>query len=280
MSSLDAILAGEQPETYWPDLFPPRLSPSSVALAASCPEKWRRKYIQDMREPWGGAAIVGLAVHRSAEVNFEQKVESHEDLPVEDAREIAAQSFEDKVLEAEKDGIDWRDLKRGDAKDQSVQLAGLYHRVGAPRVQPVAVEEWVEAQLPGVPELYGRVDVRTEDRIPDIKTTGRMMREPRGDWRLKGMLYSRMTGLGVEWHVVTKTKTPAVYTSHDFPGLHLPATPLLHKVAERRVQTTVASLTDLLDRYGPDEAWPTNAPEHEWLCGYCGHRQTCSWWVG
>lgn len=275
MSVLEALLAEEQ---AWPDIFPARLSPSSIALAASCPEKFRRKYILDERERWGGAAIVGIAVHRAVEEMFAHKLE-HGDLPDADmAQDVTRQAFADKTVEAEKDGIDWGDTKPGDAVDQSILLTTAYHGTAAPNVEPVAVEEWVGAQIPGLPELSGRIDVIQKQGILDVKTTGRKMTEPRGDWRLKGSLYVLMTGQSIEWNVITKTKTPGVYTAADTPGLFMPATPLLMKLTERRVQAVAATLIDMLERYGPEEPWPTNATEHDWACSYCSFKPDCRWW--
>ena len=276
MSTLEALLADE---LAWPDIFPPRLSPSSIATAAQCPEKFRRKYVQGERDRWGGAAIIGIAVHRAVEEMFAHKLE-HQELPAADAMmDVAAQAFDDKVVEAEKDGIDWKDVKPGPAKDQSVQLTFAYHGSVAPLVEPVAVEEWVGIEIPGLPELTGRVDVRAADGILDVKTTGRKMTAPRGDWRLKGMVYMLMTGQPIAWHVVTKTKTPAIYTPDDFPALRLDASPAVVALAERRVQTVAADLVALLDRYGPDDAWPTNATEHDWACDYCSFKPDCRWWA-
>lgn len=276
MSTLEALLADE---LAWPDIFPARLSPSSIATAAQCPEKFRRKYVQGERDRWGGAAIIGLAVHRAVEEMFAHKLE-HQALPDKEVvMDVAAQAFDDKTVEAEKDGIDWKDVKPGPAKDQSVQLTVAYHGSVAPLVEPVAVEEWVGIEIPGLPELTGRVDVREAGGILDVKTTGRKMTAPRGDWRLKGMVYMLMTGHSIAWHVVTKTKTPAIYTPDDFAALRLDAAPAVVALAERRVKTVAADLVSMLDRFGPDEDWPTNAPEHDWACNYCGHRETCGWWA-
>lgn len=276
MSVLEALLAEE---LAWPGEFPERLSPSSIATAAGCPEKFRRRYLHGERERWGGAALIGLAVHRAVEEMFAHKLE-HQELPdAATVMDVAAQAFADKTVEAEKDGIDWHDVKPGPAKDQSVQLTVAYHKTAAPTVEPAAVEEWVGIQIPGLPELTGRVDVRATDGILDVKTSGRKMTVPRGDWRLKGMVYMLMTGQSVSWHVVTKTKTPGIYTPADSPALHMAATPAVVALAERRVQTVAAELVSLLDRHGPDEPWPTNATEHEWLCNWCSMKPSCAWWV-
>lgn len=282
MSALETFLQTGRVDTSpagWPDRFPPRMSPGQVATAARCPEQWRRKYVLRQREPWSGAALVGVAMHSAAELNFAQKIDSHEDLPQKDMLEIAAAQFDVKVEEiGRNDEITWRDVQPADAKDETVRLTDAYHRWGAPLVQPVAVEEWVTTQLEGMPELRGRVDVRTSTSLPDVKTSGRKTETPRGDWRLKALMYVLMTGTPFEWHVVTKTKVPAVYTRRDFPGLWLPATPGVIEVAEARYRATVAALLNLYDRFGPDEAWPTNAPEHDWACSYCSFRSSCWWW--
>ena len=56
--------------------------------------------------------------------------------------------------------------------DDGTRLAGLYHQTLAPPVQPVAVEEWFEYQIPGFPQhVKGQLDVRTSGHILDTKTT-------------------------------------------------------------------------------------------------------------
>lgn len=279
MSALDDLLAPSA-ETPWPDMFPERLSPSSLSTAVGCPEKWRRRYVLGEREPWGGAALVGLAVHRAAEETYRHKLETGDGVTLDTLREMTAQAFEDKTAEAEKDGIDWRDVKPADAKDQSVALASAYHPTTL-TVQPVAVEEWVSCRIPGVgPELIGRVDVRTDRGVLDVKTTGRKQSQPTPDWHFKGMLYQRMTGLPVEWHVLTKTKTPGVFTPDTEPGLVLPVSDMVATIADRRVRAAVELLAGFLERYGLEEPWPTSAPLDTWRCDFCGHRSTCAWWAG
>lgn len=276
MSALEELLAGG---ADWPSIFPERLSPSSIALASSCPEKFRRRYLLGERERWGGAALVGLAVHRAVEETFRHKLEHGELMGLDETMEVAAQAFDDKTVEAEKDGIDWGDVKPGAAKDQSVRLTSAYRTVAAPRVNPVAVEQWVDVSLPGLPDLTGRVDVVADTGILDVKTTARRMTVPKGDWRLKGMVYVLLTGQPVTWHVAVKKQHPEILTPAEAPGLMVPATDMVKRVAEARVRSTAAQLVGFLDRYGPEDRWPTNAPEHDWLCGYCSFRETCEWWA-
>ena len=277
-TALDALLSGEA-QSEWPDIFPERLSPSSLSKAVTCPESWRRKYVMGEREPWGGAALIGMAVHRAAEETYRHRLEHGVYLSVDEFRELGAQAFEDKTTEVEKDGIEWRDTSQAAAKDTSVQLAGAYHPTTL-TVEPVAIEEWVCCTIPGVePEIIGRVDVRTTTGILDVKTTGRKESKPKPDWHFKGMVYQRMTGEPFAWHVLTKTKTPGVYTPETEPGLRLEPSPMLARVTERRILAVAETLTGMLERYGPEEPWPTSAPLHTWACDFCGHRPTCAWWA-
>lgn len=285
MTALDQLLADPfdgMPE--WPDVFPNRLSPSSLSQAHRCPESWRRKYL---RQEWGMSNpnfIIGQGVHGAAESNYRQKIETHEDVSLEDFLILAAESFDEKVRkDEESDGIDWEGVVPGKAKDEAVRLANAYHRVGSPLIQPVAVEEEVWGALPGLPvPVKAIVDVRTETGLWDIKTSASKPAKgkPSGDWRMRGMLYSRLVGLPFGWHVVTKTAVPGVYTPENEPGLWLDGSPVMHRLIERRVQDTVAQLVWLFNRYGPDETWPSMAPEQSQSpCGRCSFKPECAWWA-
>lgn len=264
----------ERPLVVWPDVFPERLSPSSVALAVSCPDKWRRRYLLNESERWGGAALVGIAVHHAVEHTYRAKLETGVLLTSGAIKDVTAQGFEEKQEELE--DIDWHDVKPGDAKDQAVSLSVAYNVTAAPTVEPVAVEEWVTAQIPGLPEIRGRVDVRTTTGTLDVKTVGRKVTTPQGDWRLKALMYQRMNGQPFSWHVLTKTKVPAIYTPAEEPGLHLPF--VAAGFIDRRVTGIAQLLTDLYGRYGPDETWPSSAPEHVYACNFCSFRPTCGHW--
>ena len=146
------------------------------------------------------------------------------------------------------------------------------------RVLPVEVPEKAE-RIDYIFEQ--RIDVRSDTAVLDVKSASQKPArgQPSGEWRLKGSIYARITGLGIAWHAVTKGKTPAVYTPVNEPGLWIPPTPSFLDIAERRIVTTAERLVSLFDRYGPDEAWPTSAPEHVWACSLCSLRPTCSWWA-
>lgn len=280
MSSALDLLLGPEPaiDPAWPDDFPPYLSPSSIAYA-QCPERWRRKYVLRQQERSNANLIVGQGVHGAAEHNYREKIETHEDVPLEEFQLAAAEAFDEKV---EKDdatyGINWGDTKPGAAKDESVRLATAYHKFASPTFQPTAVETEGERWVAGLPvPLKGRLDIRNDSIALDIKTAAQKPAkgQPSGDWRLKAHVYSLISGFGMGWHVVTKTATVGVYTPDTDPGLVVPAMPAL---ALRRISSLTENLVSLYGRYGPDDPWPTTAPEHTWLCGLCSFKDSCAWW--
>ncbi len=56
------------------------LSASQLSRFTRCAEMWRRQYIEGDIVPVGAAAHIGQAVHKAAEINFRQKIQSHTDL--------------------------------------------------------------------------------------------------------------------------------------------------------------------------------------------------------
>ncbi len=257
------------------------LSASSLSMFSRCPEQWRRVYMLGERQRPGAALIWGAADHSAHELNFRQKIDSHEDLKVDDVRTAFADAFDRKV---EREGgtseIEWGNDQPGDMKDKGVALVTVYHNHVSPRVQPVAVESDIAIELPGVPvPIIGRIDVTTAVDVVERKTAARkdtLATKPQ--WRLQGSIYAIATGLPVSWHVAAKTKLPAVYTPFDTEGLRLEPTVTLMTSTELRIQRTVWQMLEMIAKFGPDETWPSGAPDYGWACGYCGFRPTCAHW--
>jgi hypothetical protein len=249
-------------------------------MLATCPEQYRRVYLKGERQRPGAALVWGSADHYAHEQNFVQKIESHEDIPESDVELAFAEGF-DRSIDSNggEDEVDWGEDQPGDLKDRGVKLAVVYHRHVSPRVQPVAVEKSVKLELPGllVP-VVGRLDVQTAETVIEGKTATAKKQKPEPQWRLQGALYQLATGLPIEWHVKTKTKVPAVYTPAEEPGLRMVASQMLLDATVERTRRLVATMLTLHELYGPDEPWPSGAPDYGWACDYCGFRPTCAWW--
>lgn len=155
------------PETQAPGAAPKKkhISPSQLNTFENCGEAYRRRYIEKEIIPPGVAALRGGSVHKGAEMNFEQKIESKVDLPKKDIVDRAVAEFEGRM---KSDGlfIDSETLKRGkdiivgEEKDTTVRLAGLFSDQVAPVYQPTAVEQKITIELPDSPrDLLGILDL-------------------------------------------------------------------------------------------------------------------------
>lgn len=266
-----------------PEKILPRdhLSASSLGTFARCPEQFRRRYLLGERERPAAALIWGSADDFAHTTNFEQKIETHADISQADVELAFVEGFDQAV---ERDGgaaeVDWGEQKPGELKDAGVRLVSVYHRQVSPLVQPVAVQRDFMLAVAGVPvPIIGRIDLEQADELNEWKVASRGEREPKPQWRTQGRLYQAATGKPLEWHVKARTKIPAVYTAADHPGLRLPFSRVAVAATEERIRKTVAQLLHLTATLGPDEPWPTHAPDYGWACGYCGFRPTCAWWA-
>ena len=270
------------------------LSASAIGTFARCPEQFRRRYVLGQKERPGAALVWGKADHKAHELNFRQKIESYEDISADDVKLAFAEEFDQAV---ERDGgvgeVEWGHDKPGDLKDRGVALVETYHRRVSPTIQPRGVEEKFAYELAGVGvPIIGYVDLRAVpagamapgsalERVVERKTSGRAEKAVKPQWRMQGRLYQAATGLPVEWHVSTKTKLPDVLTPASTPGLAMPFSQEAIEATENRMRGIVETLLHYIATYGPDEPWPTSAPD-SWgnVCGYCGFRPTCAHWAG
>jgi len=180
------------------------ISPAQLSCFSACPERYRRRYMLGEKRPPGVAMIVGGSVHAAAEANGRQKIESHEDLSVDDITNRAAQAYDDKLDE---DGVVLMPEEKsrksrvlGAGKDRAVKMSALYRRKVSPKIQPVMVEEKLRIELnDGLPDLLGIADVITDDNIViDYKVVGRAINQERVDANLQltayGLCYNILYG--------------------------------------------------------------------------------------
>lgn len=119
-------------------------------------------------------ALVGIAVHSISAAATLVKMEGVT-ARVDDALDFAMSELADSV----KKGVIWDEITntRDTAEKQAIRMARRYQEDVLPRIDPVAVEEELKANLPDGFQLTGRKDslVREPTRIIDIKT-GKMRR--------------------------------------------------------------------------------------------------------
>jgi len=148
------------------------LSYSQISEYMRCSMYYYYHRIMGKRIPLSTAFLNGRAVHKGAEYNYDQKVESRTDLSLSTVQEVAVTAFEQ---EAEQIEVDWGDSNKAKEKDATAALSGIYHQHVAPAIQPVLVESEFNIVIDdGEVNILGYHDVVTElGQIRDIKTASR-----------------------------------------------------------------------------------------------------------
>ena len=156
----------------------PHLSASQLNMIGRCGEQYRRRYVEGEKIPAGVAAAKGTAVHGAADNNLKQKIVSHQDISVSDAKGVAAAKFEDSI---EVYGITLTPDEKStgkakvlsQAKDRSVAMAGAHMELQAHNYQPLFSEETVRLEIPqSSHDFIGVIDCITDKGVVvDWKTT-------------------------------------------------------------------------------------------------------------
>jgi hypothetical protein len=121
--------------------------------------------------PRGIGAAIGSAVHRAAELTLKEKAKTGSLPPSTVAADCAAETLAESVRQGV--AYDQTTANQVSGEVQAVGMARAYHRVIAPEVEPIIVEERLEAEvapgliLSGTPDLVAR----EPHRIRDLKTS-------------------------------------------------------------------------------------------------------------
>lgn len=175
----------------------PHLSSTQINMYLRCGEQYRRRYIEKEVLPPGIALIKGTAVHKSSEVNFRQKIDSHKDIKKSDALDIAASAFDgtvenEGVMLSEEERNQGKEIILGVAKDSTIRMTELMIERVAPKYQPVAVEEELKIPLESSPmDLNARLDLRTiQEDVVDLKTSSKTWTQDQADRSTQMTFYS------------------------------------------------------------------------------------------
>jgi len=205
----------------------PHISPSQMEMYPRCGEQYRRRYPEGEIIPPNVPLLIGGGYHAGAQINFEQKIYSHEDLPVAEIVDAAVAGFEGRVmadgflLTDEESGKNPKNVL-GEAKDQLSQLAEVHAKKQAPDYQPIAIEHRWRIVLPDAThDLVGVTDLcDDQQRVIDLKTAAKRESEKwptKADTSVQLTSYAAAYALAnhgdfpseVRLDVLTKTKTPA-----------------------------------------------------------------------
>mgnify|MGYP001302554037 CR=1 FL=1 len=147
------------------------ISVSQINTYLRCPLQYYYRYIEGLIIPPNSALSFGKVTHKTAEDNYKQKIETKEDLPLDEMQDRWAQYWDEAAQETEFE----KDEKPGQIKDEGINCITTYHKEISPNVQPVLVEEKVELSFANTDyTLLGYIDVVDENKmIIDTKTTKR-----------------------------------------------------------------------------------------------------------
>jgi len=171
---------------------------SSLNTYLECSAKFMFQNIEKVETGNKPALAFGTSIHKALETNFTQKIESRQDLPLEQIKEVFSNTLD--VEFSNVDPLDFEE-KPGAYKDSGIELVTKYQKEHAYRIQPALVEKKIEVKFKGYEiGLSGTIDLVDEDGIlVDHKTTSKQVTEiPQGYQLQVGgaypLLYRALTG--------------------------------------------------------------------------------------
>ena len=253
------------------------ISWSALSTFRTCPLKYKFRYIDGLPEESVSAALVfGTGIHTAIEQHF-QAIMSGEEQPDVERLMFA---YRGAWLPHDPDVIQFGAKEtRETLDDLAARMLTAFLASDQARVsgRVLGVEEEIRGMLvEGVPDLFGRVDLLTEDSdslvVTDIKTSrGRWSAEQVEDSGEQLLLYSHLASeispgkkLKTRFLVLTKTNEPVV-EEH------------VREVEPGNVRRTLAGVERVWRAIESGVFYP--APSMM-CCASCGYRAACRAWMG
>jgi putative RecB family exonuclease len=250
---------------------------SALSTFRTCPLKYKFRYIDGLPEESVSSALVfGTGIHTAVEQHY-QAILSGDPKPDLDALLFAYRSA---WLPHDPDAIQFGSSETRaslDALAARMLTAFLSSPAASVSGRVLGVEEEIRGMLvEGVPDLYGRVDLLTEDAdrltITDIKTSrGKWSAEQVEDSGEQLLLYSHLASeispgkkIATRFLVLTKTKEPVV-EEH------------VREVEPGAVKRTLASVDRVWKAIESGVFYPAPSTMN---CSGCGYRAACRAWAG
>jgi hypothetical protein len=249
-----------------------------MRMLQKCGQMFAFRHIDGIKRSPGFAAARGKVCHKTAEADLTSKRDKGVLLPDETIADMAATEARRAV---EHDGIhlgpeDPATLREATDKliDQTVAFSGLHHKIAAPRIEPVAIEQpWVLA-VAGFPyDLAGTFDVTEKDGFRDAKNRGKGPKEDEAHQS------NQLTAYALAYYVTEKRLPEKI------------ALDIVVRTAKQGkviVQETSRSMADLKRSLAEFEvaaqviesgAFMHADPEVSWWCSvqWCGYFSICPW---
>jgi RecB family exonuclease len=246
------------------------LSASSVLTFLRCEYQWYLAYVEGHVSPPSFAQARGIAVHKAVEANMVQKVQSHEDMHVEDMKDAFSTSWNQEG----KDGFQ-DDAKKdeGEVKDAGIALTALHHKEVSPLIQPMWVEEPVQFDINGI-TYSGQIDIVDEMfRVRDTKTTGSKPRPESYLFGMTGYAVAARQKAGLEEADVILDYLVATKNPYYLP---VNAGGPVSDDQIRRFTATVEAVAKGIKK----AAWVPNGLQGRGVCeSMCGYKHLCPYYM-
>jgi putative RecB family exonuclease len=253
------------------------ISWSAISTFRTCPLKYKFRYIDGLPEESVSSALVfGTGIHTAVEQHY-QAILSGDPEPDLDALLFAYRSA---WLPHDPDAIQFGSTETRaslDALASKMLTAFFASPAASVQGRVLGVEEEIRGtSIAGVPDLYGRVDLLTEDSdslvVTDIKTSrGKWSAEQVEDSGEQLLLYSHLASeispgkkIATRFLVLTKTKEPVV-EEH------------VREVKPAAVKRTLASVERVWRAIESGVFYPAPSTMN---CSSCGYRAACRAWAG
>ena len=142
---------------------------SNITQYIRCPMAYYYSHVEGI--PFVPSSIMynGTIVHASAELNYSQKIDTTENLPLDYVLDYTSDTFE---THPEAQTIEWETPKvKGNAKDSVIGMSKSYYEEIGQYVQPLHSEVTLEYQIGNIP-MRGTIDiVENDSTLRDIKTS-------------------------------------------------------------------------------------------------------------
>jgi putative RecB family exonuclease len=249
---------------------------SAISTFRTCPLKYKFRYIDGLPEESVSAALVfGTGMHSAVEQHF-QAILSGEEQPDVERLMFAYRSA---WLPHDPDSIHFGSSETRaslDALASKMLTAFLSSPAASVQGRVLGVEEEIRGMLvQGVPDLFGRVDLLTEDSdslvITDIKTSrSRWSAEQVEDGSEQLLLYSHLASeiapgkkIATRFLVLTKAKEPVI-EEH------------VREVNPAAVKRTLAGVERVWRAIESGVFYPAPSTMN---CASCGYRAACRAWA-
>jgi putative RecB family exonuclease len=250
---------------------------SAISTFRTCPMKYKFRYIDGLPEESVSSALVfGTGIHTAVEQHFKALFAGDTQPDVE--RLMFA--YRSAWLPHDPDAIQFGSTETRASLDTlagKMLTAFLASPAASVHGQVLGVEEVIRGVLvEGVPDLYGRVDLLTEDSdllvVTDIKTSrGKWSAEQVEDSGEQLLLYSHLVSeispgkkIATRFLVLTKTKEPVV-EEH------------VREVEPAAVKRTLAGVERVWRAIESGVFYPAPSTMN---CSGCGYRAACRAWAG